>query len=244
MSEVEDFPRTQSDWEGISHETTVLTRQGTEAKVIISSFILIDSTELHTYDERHGLIFDIPCDGDYNLVISDCESGNPLGVASLDLVHDIPTITQIQKVQARKENPAPQGSLALNKVFAKVDHPQRDLIQGTNKLSWEEKLIDECAKLAKNEGYDRIRLISGMNSPYLFLDYSLHSAIRGYDNLVINDQSWEPISNINLKYSEDEKAIIPRIVKWIKNRKISKLSEVEDQFPNISLPGYYEKELK
>ena len=78
------------------------TKSGKPVECVITPYLKKSSNALHIYNEQDGVQYDIPTEGDLNLVVNVNESGKvtPVGAMSLVVQEFVPTINMIQHVKA------------------------------------------------------------------------------------------------------------------------------------------------
>jgi len=235
------------EW-GIGPSEITLTRpDGSNISLLFSHYIRTENI-LHSNKDQDDITYDFPADGDFNLILYAKEENNsiPLGAASIGVENGTPIVTMIQRIKSRKRRdpspPNPNSLIKINATYDGVPHPKQDLLQGDNKIDWQQVLLDKCETIAKSQGYNRLRLRSGFVSKYVACGHNLPLAVQQYDCLVKNDKNWAPINEQNQQITNPEQEL-NRVIRRIRDKKIKTIDEVKLQYPNLQIPACWEKNI-
>lgn len=239
------------NWEVVPSIVKTTSKLGTSVECVITPYVRINPNVLHINTEQDGIQFDLPTEGALNLVLNAGESDRvfPVGAISIEMIESVPTVSMIKQVKAYKraegENSGPNDArFVLGPVFERTSHPAKNLIQGLDKIPWQETLIREGEKVVRKQGFDKIRLVSGFSSKYLMAGHSLGTAVQQYDRFIISDTNWVPF-NSNGKPIEDpaQRKLLKATIRRLRDGDIKTKQQVEEILPPEATPAYYQKAL-
>lgn len=225
------------------------TVSGTPVECSMAPYFKRSQNALHLYEDLPDVRYDIPTESDLNIAINVNEEGKavPLGAMSIDLNEGVPTINMIQQVKAFKKEEGSEATavdnIELGPVYERVEHPRGDLIKGKDKIQWQKLLIDEAIEVAKKNGYDKVRIVSGFGSKYLRHGHDLNLAVQHYDRLVNNDPTWVPY-NAEGKPIEDPETLklLKTTIRKLRDHEIDIVDAVRI-LPQGTRPYFYEKKM-
>lgn len=239
-------------WEVEPQIVQVNTKSGKPVECVITPYLKKSSNALHIYNEQDGVQYDIPTEGDLNLVINVNESGKvtPVGAMSLVVQEFVPTINMIQHVKAFEKidegdtEPTTEG-IMFGPTYEKTQHPAQSFMQGGDRVEWQKILLNEGENLAQKHGFDRIRLMSGFSSRYLEGGYPLGLAVQQYDKLVNNDLEWTPYNSKGVPINDPEqRKMLNSTIRKLRDGDLKTKLEVEKVLSVDLTPIYYQKSLK
>lgn len=228
----------------------VVRPDGDKVELVLTPFSRIKDNVLHVYNEQDGFSYDIPTDGEANTLLQCHENGalTPLAAASMSVVEGVPMVTMIQRVKASvaEENvpeSEPGDLFKITAIYDRVTHPKIDLLQGENKIKWQEVLLNQCLDMAKGQGFDRLRLSSGFASRFLEVGHELTLAVQQYDYLANNLDGWVPYDTAGKEIVGDQRSELNKVVKRVRDKRIKTMDQIQQQHPDVRLPVYWEKKL-
>ncbi len=203
------------------------------------------------YTDLGSLTYDIPSNTGLNIVLNVRDKEGlviPLAGSTLTISDGIPTVVMLQRVKAfTKQLPSEEENRdSLIKVIAHyfpVTHPYKDLLQGDNRLDWEMELLKEVENLAKNKGFNEIRLKSGFQNPYITNSYPLAMSVQQYDLVAERMGGWIPITTDGTEIVGPDRMLLGKIIRDLRSKKLRTEDDIKSAYPEAKLPAHWSKKL-
>lgn len=238
-------------WEVEPKTIQTNTKSGKSVECVITPYLKVRSNVLHIYNEQDGIQYDIPTEGELNLVINVNESNEvaPIGAMSLTVQEFVPTINMIQQVKAYKKisegvnEPSTEG-IVFGPTYEKIQHPAQTTMHGKDSIDWQRMLLNEGETLVRQNGFDKIRLVSGFSSRYLDGGHPLGLAVQQYDKLVSSYSDWTPYNSNGVPINDPEqRKLLNSTLRKLRDGNLKTKAEVKKTLSEESTPIYWQKNL-
>lgn len=217
-------------------EQTITTPTGTLLDIFMQRKI---RSQRHIEEEQEidNIIYEIPSETGLNTILwLRRESGLPvpLATATMQLIGGVPTVVMLQRVITDSATAPRSDSL--------IPHPYRHLLQGTNRIPWEEVLLHEQERIAFEAGYSQLKLRSAFEIPYTKHYYDLSIAVQQYDR-VASRLGWTPYDGSGQPIQDEKRKTLDGVLRKLRDKKIKTREDISKQHPSLSLPSFWHKTL-
>lgn len=246
------------EWENKRVEPTefnYVTPDGKSHSCAITPISPLTESHSHIYNQQGEIIYNLPVDGKINLafqVSSDEGFLVPIGVAGMDIKGEALMVNMVQRVKAAMEEKdaaeetvqiSDDEEITFGKISVDVDHPMKGVMQGKDKIQWQNALVKEAEKIAQKNNLRSVRLLSGFSSRFIGRGHPLSLAVSEYDKLVIDEQEWSPYNSKGEQIGQENLSRIKNVIRRIKEGKIKDFQDASAELGEDNIPSYWEKKL-